>query len=109
LANGSTKIESGDASIACGSWRMTLLVAESLAAQLFIRLLRGWLSSRKQSMPIDAGPGPGQEIYSIDECFIGVAGVRGNLVARGRAAPRAVESAQFLRRVFAGRRKSSSI
>ena len=30
-----------------------------------------------------AGLGPGQEIYSIDESFIDLSGVRGNLVERG--------------------------
>ena len=43
----------------------------------------GDMSDRMTS--IAAGLGPEQEIYSIDECFIGMAGVRGDLVARGQA------------------------
>ena len=34
-------------------------------------------------MTIAAGMGPAQEIYSIDESFIDLAGVRGDLVKRG--------------------------
>ena len=45
--------------------------------------LYGDMSDRMAS--IAAGLGPEQEIYSIDECFIGLAGVRGDLVARGHA------------------------
>ena len=45
--------------------------------------LYGDMSDRMTS--IAAGLGPEQEIYSIDECFIGLAGVRGDLVARGHA------------------------
>jgi DNA polymerase V len=45
--------------------------------------LYGDMSDRMAS--IAAGLGPEQEIYSIDECFIGMAGVRGDLVARGYA------------------------
>ena len=41
--------------------------------------LYGDMSDRMTS--IAAGLGPEQEIYSIDECFIGMAGVRGDLVA----------------------------
>ena len=44
--------------------------------------LYGDMSDRMTS--IAAGLGPEQEIYSIDECFIGMAGVRGDLVARGQ-------------------------
>ena len=42
--------------------------------------LYGDMSNRLMS--IAAGLGPEQEIYSIDECFIGLDGVRGDLVAR---------------------------
>ena len=45
--------------------------------------LYGDMSSRMAA--IAAGLGPEQEIYSIDECFVGLAGVRGDLVARGHA------------------------
>ena len=45
--------------------------------------LYGDMSDRMTSLA--AGLGPEQEIYSIDECFIGMAGVRGDLVARGHA------------------------
>ena len=45
--------------------------------------LYGDMSDRMAS--IAAGLGPEQEIYSIDECFIGLAGVPGDLVARGHA------------------------
>ena len=45
--------------------------------------LYGDMSDRMTS--IAAGLGPEQEIYSIDECFIGLAGVPGDLVARGHA------------------------
>jgi len=45
--------------------------------------LYGDMSDRMTS--IAAGLGPEQEIYSIDECFIGMAGIRGDLVARGHA------------------------
>jgi DNA polymerase V len=44
--------------------------------------LYGDMSSRLMS--IAAGMGPEQEIYSIDECFIGLAGVRGDLVDRAQ-------------------------
>lgn len=36
-------------------------------------------------MSVAAGLGPRQEIYSIDECFIELTGVRGDLTARARA------------------------
>ena len=45
--------------------------------------LYGDMSNRMTA--IAAGLGPEQEIYSIDECFIGMAGIRGDLVARGHA------------------------
>ena len=45
--------------------------------------LYGDMSSRMAA--IAAGLGPEQEIYSIDESFIGMTGVRGDLVARGHA------------------------
>ena len=45
--------------------------------------LYGDMSSRKAA--IAAGLGPEQEIYSIDESFIGMTGVRGDLVVRGHA------------------------
>ena len=45
--------------------------------------LYGDMSNRMAA--IAAGLGPEQEIYSIDESFIGLAGVRGDLVARGHA------------------------
>jgi DNA polymerase V len=45
--------------------------------------LYGDMSNRM--MAIAAGMGPTQEIYSIDESFIGMDGVRGDLVSRGRA------------------------
>ncbi len=44
--------------------------------------LYGDMSSRLMS--IAAGMGPEQEVYSIDECFIGLAGVRGDLVDRAQ-------------------------
>ncbi|CAN5720929.1 Y-family DNA polymerase [soil metagenome] len=44
--------------------------------------LYGDMSNRMMS--IAAGLGPEQEIYSIDESFIGLAGVRGDLVKRAR-------------------------
>jgi DNA polymerase V len=44
--------------------------------------LYGDMSDRM--MTLAAGLGPTQEIYSIDESFIGLHGVRGDLVARGR-------------------------
>jgi len=44
--------------------------------------LYGDMSNRMMSLA--AGLGPGQEIYSIDECFIDLAGMRGDLVARAR-------------------------
>lgn len=44
--------------------------------------LYGDMSSRMMS--IAAGLGPGQEIYSIDESFIDLSGVRGDLVKRGQ-------------------------
>ncbi len=43
--------------------------------------LYGDMSNRM--MGIAAGMGPGQEIYSIDESFIDMAGVRGDLLRRG--------------------------
>ncbi len=43
-------------------------------------VLYGDMSDRM--MTLAAGLGPAQEIYSIDECFIDLAGVRGDLVAR---------------------------
>ncbi|WP_066161071.1 Y-family DNA polymerase, partial [Hydrogenophaga pseudoflava] len=43
--------------------------------------LYGDMSDRMMSLA--AGLGPTQEIYSIDESFIGLQGVRGDLVARG--------------------------
>ena len=45
--------------------------------------LYGDMSNRMAA--IAAGLGPEQEIYSIDESFIGLAGIRGDLVARGHA------------------------
>lgn len=42
--------------------------------------LYGDLSDRVMSLA--AGLGPSQEVYSIDECFIGLDGVRGDLTAR---------------------------
>ncbi len=45
--------------------------------------LYGDMSSRMAA--IAAGLGPSQEIYSIDESFIGMAGVPGDLVVRGQA------------------------
>jgi len=44
--------------------------------------LYGDMSNRMMS--IAAGLGPGQEIYSIDECFLDLTGVRGDLVERAR-------------------------
>ena len=44
--------------------------------------LYGDMSGRMMS--IAAGLGPGQEIYSIDESFIDLAGVRGDMTARAR-------------------------
>jgi DNA polymerase V len=44
--------------------------------------LYGDMSDRMMS--IAAGLGPAQEIYSIDECFIGLDGVRGDLSERAR-------------------------
>lgn len=43
--------------------------------------LYGDMSNRMMSLA--AGFGPSQEIYSIDESFVGLDGVRGNLVERG--------------------------
>lgn len=45
--------------------------------------LYGDISDRMMSLA--AGLGPGQEIYSIDESFIDLTGVRGDLAARARA------------------------
>ena len=45
--------------------------------------LYGDMSDRMMS--VAAGLGPRQEIYSIDECFVELTGVRGDLTARGRA------------------------
>lgn len=42
--------------------------------------LYGDISDRVMSLA--AGLGPSQEVYSIDECFIGLEGVRGDLTAR---------------------------
>ena len=44
--------------------------------------LYGDMSNRM--MGIAAGLGPSQEIYSIDECFIGLEGMRGDLTARAK-------------------------
>ncbi len=44
--------------------------------------LYGDMSSRM--MTIAAGMGPGMEVYSIDECFIGLDGVRGDLGRRAQ-------------------------
>jgi DNA polymerase V len=44
--------------------------------------LYGDMSNRLMS--IAAGLGPEQEIYSIDECFVGLDGVRGDLVDRAQ-------------------------
>lgn len=38
----------------------------------------------RRMMSIAAGLGPGQEIYSIDECFVDLRGVRGDLLERSR-------------------------
>ncbi|MFT4268772.1 MAG: DNA polymerase V subunit UmuC, partial [Xenophilus sp.] len=46
-------------------------------------VLYGDMSDRMMSLA--AGLGPAQEVYSIDECFIGLQGVRGDLAARSRA------------------------
>ncbi len=46
-------------------------------------VLYGDMSDRMMSLA--AGMGPSQEIYSIDESFIGLDGVRGDLVKRGHA------------------------
>lgn len=46
-------------------------------------VLYGDMSSR--FMGIAGALGPGQEIYSIDECFVDLAGVGGDLVKRSRA------------------------
>ena len=45
--------------------------------------LYGDMSDRMMSLA--AGLGPGQEIYSIDECFVDLHGVRGNLAERAHA------------------------
>ncbi len=45
--------------------------------------LYGDLSDRMMSLA--AGLGPGQEVYSIDESFVDLTGVRGDLVARAHA------------------------
>lgn len=44
--------------------------------------LYGDISDRMMSLA--AGLGPAQEVYSIDECFIGLHGMRGDLVERAR-------------------------
>jgi DNA polymerase V len=44
--------------------------------------LYGDMSNRMMSLA--AGLGPGQEVYSIDECFIGLDGIRGDLAARAQ-------------------------
>jgi DNA polymerase V len=41
-------------------------------------------------MSLAAGLGPTQEVYSIDECFIGLDGVRGDLTRRARAVRRRI-------------------
>ena len=51
--------------------------------------LYGDMSDRMAA--IAAGLGPHQEIYSIDECFIGLDGVRGDLAARGHAVRERIE------------------
>ncbi|RZA28607.1 MAG: DNA polymerase V subunit UmuC, partial [Proteobacteria bacterium] len=45
--------------------------------------LYGDMSGRVMS--VAAGLGPTQEVYSIDECFIGLHGMRGDLTARSEA------------------------
>ena len=45
--------------------------------------LYGDMSGRVMS--VAAGLGPTQEVYSIDECFIGLHGMRGDMTARGEA------------------------
>lgn len=45
--------------------------------------LYGDMSDRMMSLA--AGLGPTQEVYSIDECFVGLHGVRGDLVKRSHA------------------------
>ncbi|KQP43896.1 Y-family DNA polymerase [Pseudorhodoferax sp. Leaf274] len=56
--------------------------SEGLVALSANFTLYGDMSDRVMSLA--AGLGPTQEIYSIDESFIGLAGVRGDLVDRGR-------------------------
>jgi len=56
-------------------WRDAGIVALSANFTLY-----GDMSNRM--MGIAAGLGPEQEIYSIDESFVGLAGVRGNLTRR---------------------------
>lgn len=46
-------------------------------------ILYGDMSARM--MQVAAGLGPEQEVYSIDECFIGLQGVQANLTRRGHA------------------------
>jgi DNA polymerase V len=52
-------------------------------------VLYGDMSNRMMSLA--AGLGPQQEIYSIDESFVTLQGVRGDLVARGYAVRRRIE------------------
>lgn len=56
--------------------------SEGLVALSANFTLYGDMSDRVMSLA--AGLGPTQEIYSIDESFIGLTGVRGDLVDRGR-------------------------
>jgi hypothetical protein len=54
--------------------------------------LYGDMSDRMMSLAAGRGPraaglGPEQEIYSIDESFVGLHGMRGDLAARARAVP----------------------
>ncbi|GAA4425733.1 Y-family DNA polymerase [Acidovorax lacteus] len=51
--------------------------------------LYGDMSDRMMSLV--AGLGPQQEVYSIDESFVGLAGVRGDLTRRGRAIRERIE------------------
>ena len=55
--------------------------AEGLVALSANFVLYGDMSDRMMSLA--AGMGPSQEIYSIDESFVGLHGVPGNLVERG--------------------------
>jgi DNA polymerase V len=51
--------------------------------------LYGDMSNRMMSLA--AGLGPGQEIYSIDECFVDLGGIRGDLVARAQQVRQRIE------------------